>query len=209
VSKEYSITPTFGLELLFNNKNKKQMKKTAILLLSVVLLSCERNPFAPAPTANIEYSEQADGLVTLSIKSQNVKNAEWYFHDGSRQNGLSAKYTYSQNGNYTVRASVTGTGGKADVSTSVEVQNVKGSIVFWRPYGSYGTTVTMLGVGSKYINLLYSSVPNCYAEGTATFNLPAGTYAFEAKDDRIIPKRWSGTVEVQSGICRSLQLIEN
>jgi hypothetical protein len=79
-----------------------------------------------------------------------------------------------------------------------------GLYVFWvaSDFGCGNITVTINGI-SKLITGPYSTVPPCNSSGAATFDLPAGTYAYTASCAGL---NWSGVITVIAGGCFSQQL---
>ena len=90
----------------------------ALVMLAAILSGCNKTD---APTVN--FVAEADGYdVTFTVEATDVEMYEWTYGDGNT--GVAAgthTYTYAESGTYTVELKVTGDGGEAEKSVSVDV----------------------------------------------------------------------------------------
>jgi hypothetical protein len=82
-----------------------------------------------------------------------------------------------------------------------------GDVVFWVNFNSslkIYVNNTYRGLTTRYI--IGSTPPTCGQEGFVTVTLPQGAYSFTAEEDKLFGSKWSGTINVTNGQCRSQQL---
>jgi len=78
-----------------------------------------------------------------------------------------------------------------------------GDVTFWHNSShTYSKTIVDISQYSANITLIYSSSnPICGSIGCANFTLNSGVYTYEAKNDGLWGKTWSGTAVVDAGGC--------
>ncbi|TDQ80150.1 hypothetical protein [Sphingobacterium yanglingense] len=82
-----------------------------------------------------------------------------------------------------------------------------GAISFWTKTDlGCGNITVSIGGQSKLISQYFGTMPNCGADGTATFILPAGNYTFSGSCVNIT---WNSTVTISAGVCTRMQLTSN
>ena len=80
----------------------------------------------------------------------------------------------------------------------------EGTVTFWQNASSnLGVTEVQVDGRTKSITLDYTSTPDCYASGCASFLLDVGSYNYYATDG---VWEWNGTVSVTKNGCLTMQL---
>lgn len=184
---------------------------TAIVLF---LGGCAR--LEPAPVARFEYEQQSANRnganYVFRNTSTNAARYSWDFGDGSSSIEANPLHTFKKNGNYSVSLiAENGSGARDTFRQTITVNTVPttGNTVFWSMVGDRGNIEvyingTLRGTNTKFRTV--NSAPECFAEGFTTVTLPEGAYSFTANSGGLVPLRWSGTINVVNGECRSMQL---
>ncbi len=183
------------------------MKKLLLLPATLLILSaCKKD--APEPLPQSCFSLSATTIMAgESVAATNCSSGAtlflWTGNDASTDKDHT--FTYSSEGAYQISLSATNTAGTSTSSQYVQVLAPTGKAIFWFDNSKtrYNTVVTILSE-SRQISTAYTTTPDCDASGTATFNLPVGTYNFTATDGS---KNWSGSVAVTKRGCTIKQLL--
>lgn len=194
---------------------KKTMTMTAgktailstILTVGIFLVGCNKQPASDFELDKSEYT--AGDVVKCSNKSLDAKSYKWTFPDGQTSALKDVDYTLSSStpaGSYSIKLEAISKKGnkRSESSKSYTVKAAVGQVVFWQA-PACGCNITNVTIGSttRQITLDFSSVPTCGDNGTATFNLPIGTYSFSATDGT---KTWNGNITITKNNCSKLQL---
>ena len=189
------------------------MKKQLLLSLFCLLTlfnSCKKEEIPPI-IADFDYTETTNGTVNFFNTSQNADTYEWDFNTGDNSASKNPTYTFANNKDYLVTLTARGKAGQNSKSKTIRITTkpTTGSLVFWTNFNSNNIKVyvsgTYRGLMTKYVN--GSTPPSCNLEGFVTVTLPQGAYTFSADEDKLIGAlKWSGTINVTNGQCKSLQL---
>ena len=138
---------------------------TTVILLTLVLGSCEKTP---EPTAQFAFNV-TDLEVTFTNESDDATSYSWDFGDGNTSIETSPVHTYADYGLYSVSMTATGEGGDASVTKDVEVEfiplmTIDGDFSKWSSISDFvagdGGTITKVKLAHD-ANFLY-----IYIEGT-------------------------------------------
>lgn len=170
-------------------------------------------------------SDLGCGQVTVQIEGHGSGTITAFFSNGAPECGTEGSasftlpagtYSYSAScSNQTWSGTITvnsescsaiqltadaGGGGSGGGGTS------NGQATFWTQsdLGCGNINVSINGYGTQTISAFHSGGdPNCGSSGTATFDLPAGTYSYSASCSN---QTWSGNITVNEGSCSRMQL---
>lgn len=163
------------------------------------IISCNEEP-APLPTASFTFTVNKNGEVSFVNNSQNATDYSWDFGDGGPTNTTkNPTYTFVENKTYLVTLVASSAAGEDEVSNSVVISNVSGTITFYNPESFYCGSSILVTIGSKSSSITKIGVfasPSCGEEGYATFELAAGNYSYSASCGTL---SWSGEVTVAGG----------
>ena len=181
-----------------------------VIFASIVLNSCKQEEVLPV-IADFSYRETTNGTVNFFNESQNADTFEWDFNTGDNSNQENPTYTFRNNRDYVVTLTAKGRSGQNSKSKTIRITTkpTVGSVVFWTSFNSNPIKIsvsgTYRGLTTKYMTV--NTAPACNLEGFVTVTLPQGSYSFTAEEDKLFsPLRWSGTISVVNGECRSMQL---
>lgn len=181
---------------------------SAFLLL--ILAACQSEP-DPKPTASFTYQKKENGIVEFKSVISGEQAIDWNFGDGKGEmKDKNPLHEYTRNGSYDVKLTAFGSHGNTEFVSTVVVDNIEGSVVFWmQSMRNKEIEVSIAGKTAK-ITGFYSSgnSPACGANYCATFDrLKPGAYPFEARElNSITPTIWNGTVMIDQKGCVSRKL---
>ena len=182
----------------------------AFILFITLFMSCKKNePIIPKPSASFTTELGYYGVTVFTGTATEATSYKYDFGDGTTATTLRASHIYTANGNYTVTLTATGNGGVTTTSNGIRVTTVTGNLVVWMQFTSYQVAVTIDGNQTGDITGYYSTgKPDCGSQSCANFSLlNEGTHTITAKEKgRIIPKTWSGTLEIVGGLCSKIQI---
>lgn len=94
------------------------------LFFITTLFSCSKTAPTPAPVASFNWaatSTTAPATVNFTNTSTNGKSYLWDFGDGGTSTNFSPTYTFTKGGSFTVKLTVTGDGGTASTSQTINI----------------------------------------------------------------------------------------
>ncbi|MBE9511327.1 MAG: PKD domain-containing protein [Bacteroidetes bacterium] len=170
---------------------------TMVILLALVLSSCEKTP---EPTAQFSFAV-IDLEVTFTNESDDATSYSWNFGDGNTSTETSPVHTYADYGLYSISMTATGEGGDATVTKDVEVEfiplmTIDGDFSKWSSVADFvagdGGTIKKVKLASdaKYLYIyiegtdqirgffdVYIDADNSTSTGANTWIYPAGAGA--------------------------------
>lgn len=165
-------------------------------------------------------SDLGCGSITVNVSGYGSKTISSYHSSGAPDCGSGGAATFDlPAGTYNYNASCSNETWEGTITINPEScstmqlagsggggGSTTGEATFWveSDLGCGSITVNVSGYGSKTITSYFSSgTPDCGSSGTATYNLPSGTYSYSASCSG---KTWEGTIEVGSNTCSRMQL---
>lgn len=195
----YNVNGTYEVKLLAKNTNGTTEIKQNITIADAI-----------KPIADFSYTVNG-GFVQFTNLSKNATSYSWTFGNGNVNDGENPYVVYDRNGNYTVTLTAKNANGENTVSKTVSITSIfvptTGQVVFWSQVnksikiyinGNYQ------GMNTKYMTS--NTAPSCGLSGFVTVTLPQGAYSFTAETDEFFSTKWSGTINVTNGQCRTMQL---
>jgi PKD repeat protein len=167
---------------------------------------------APRPVSDFNFSYGSNGTVRFTNLSTNYTSLSWSFGNGQTSDQQNPTLQYGQNGNYNVVLTAKNDNGESTVTKSVNVTNISntGSLVFWKSFSDYNVKVYINGNYVGLISGASNSAPSCSSQGFVTVSYPEGAYSYTAEEDTFFfPSKWSGTVNITKGACRTWRLTRN
>jgi len=180
-----------------------------LLLVAISISSCGVFEPEPKPTADFVVTVLDNGLVRLDVSSSNADSFDWDFGNGEKGTGKNIQFRYDRNGQYVITLTAKGKGGEISVQQRVEINDVKGTAMFWMSRTERTIRVTLNNRQANITAYYSNGAPsNCGASGTATFTaLPEGRYNFIATEvGTLFPTTWNGTITITGGDCSKMQL---
>jgi PKD repeat protein len=151
---------------------KKLLFIVPIALLLLIIGSCSKDSSTPSPTVSFTYvksSNTAPSSVKFTSSTINATSYSWNFGDGSISNLKDPSHTYNSAGDYNVSLTVTGEGGTAKATNTV---NISAPAIVYTKVGiiklsilSYPPTKTN---GDDWDSSLSGTYPDVYFEFTKT-----------------------------------------
>lgn len=107
---------------------KTIFKKISMLFIGLAIIGCSTEDILGlnAPTADFTFtlsSQNAPTSVSFSSITTNATTYFWEFGDGSISSSMNPQHTYTTGGNYTVKLTVTGSGGVKSITKSITIGN--------------------------------------------------------------------------------------
>ena len=199
---QYTINGTYSVKLTAKNFNGSSELKQNITIAD-----------APKPVADFSITYGSSGYVSFTNLSKNATSYSWSFGNGQTSTVTNPGISYTTNGIYSVVLTAKNQNGESTTTKSVSITNIfvptTGQVVFWSQLNKtikIYVNGTYRGLLTKY--MLANTPPSCGQEGFVTVTLPQGAYSFNAETDEIFPTKWSGTINVTNGQCRSQQLLK-
>lgn len=189
-------------------KNKIIKSLSALILSSILLTSCQKQPIADFTTDKTEYT--AGETIKLSNKSIDADKYKWTMPDGQTATSQNVDYQTSVNtpeGTLTFKLeAISKNGKKTDVATkTVSLKAATGRAMIWTSNPNVNPiAVSINNIGYGTITMYYTGgTPDCGANGCVTATLKVGTYNVSATDGFYT---WTGTITVYANQCSTLQL---
>lgn len=191
------------------------MKKLLLLLLFApfIFLSCSKEAPIPKPKAEFTFTIGTNGQVYFKNVSTDANSYNWEFGDFTTSTEKELIHTYTRNSTFQVSLTATGNGGTDVIVKSITVNNIKGSVVFYKGFstGSSNISISVDGTyqGALFGNRYYTSSPNCGDfYGVTVSNLSEGVHSFSGKElNGPNYYTWSGTFTITGGKCSSKGLV--
>lgn len=117
----YAANGTYGVQLtVTDDKGEKNSTKKS-LTVSKPMPPAKKKPVAEIDVVSVdEWKVVLSGAKSRAPEGGVLKSYEWEFSDGGTATGVDVEYTFSENGTYTVKLTVTDDKGETDTAT-VEV----------------------------------------------------------------------------------------
>lgn len=199
---QYITNGTYEVKLSAKNTNGVSENKQNITIAD-----------APKPIADFSINYGGSGFVSFTNLSNNATSYQWSFGNGQTSTAQSPSINYSANGNYSVTLTAKNSNGENTIVKTASISSIfvptTGQVVFWSQIGkriNIYVSSTYRGVLTKY--MLANTPPNCGQEGFVTVTLPQGAYSYSAETDEFFSTKWSGTINVTNGQCRTVQLTQ-
>lgn len=183
-------------------------KALLLLVISTVVLSCNKQPTADFSTDKLEYT-QGETVVCTNL-SANGDSFVWILPEGQTNSSTNLNFMTSTSmtpGTYNISLKALSKNGKktASVTKSFVLKQASGQLTVWTSRSNVGPiTVKVNGTTYGTITLYYaSSTPACGANGCVTVNLPVGRHTISATDGN---STWSGSTDVALNKCTAFQL---
>jgi PKD repeat protein len=197
---QYITNGTYEVKLSAKNTNGVSENKQNITIAD-----------APKPIADFSIIYGENGFVSFTNSSNNATSYQWSFGNGQTSTAQSPSVNYSANGNYSVTLTAKNSNGENTVVKTASVSSIfvptTGQVVFWSQINKsikIYVNGTFRGLITKYMTA--NTPPSCGQEGFVSVTLPQGAYSFTAETDEFFSSKWSGTINVTNGQCRTLQL---
>lgn len=183
------------------------LKIVAILLLSIVFISCQKEPTAKISASKTTITEGEK--ITFTSTSDNSDHVKWTFPDGQTSTAKSVDFTFNNSGSKNVLLEAFSKNDKKndDASLTITVNPALGAVSFWQSgIPAYSATDVTIGSIIKTITLDNpSGVSGCSETGCANFSLAKGTYSYFAAEQGG-GATWSGTVTIAGNDCHTIKL---
>lgn len=107
---------------------KTIFKKISIFFIGLAITSCSTEDILGLNSPTVDFTFTLSSLsaptsVSFNSITTNSTTYFWEFGDGSISSSMNPQHTYSAGGNYTVKLTVTGTGGAKSITKTVTIGN--------------------------------------------------------------------------------------
>lgn len=186
-----------------NNMRTKHFILPVIILIGILLPSCQKKPtacFDSAPSVPVIHYD-----VHFTNCSTEGSSYEWDFGDGSMSRLIAPSHAYENAGTYMVKLKAFSRNGhKSDECSKTIIIAGNGKISFWVS-GSYPVNLTLQTQGA----IIVYPCPQCSVptdcSGGNSYSLLPGTYSYSAQEQSPGTGTWSGTVVITGGDCHLIQ----
>lgn len=199
---QYNTNGTYEVKLSAKNTNGVTENKQNITIAD-----------APKPVADFNYSVSG-GFVQFTNLSKNATSYNWTFGNGATSSQENPSVSYSANGNYTATLTSKNSNGENTASKTISITGIfvptTGQVIFWSQLNK-AIKIYINGnyQGKNTVYMQSNTPPSCGQSGFVTLTLPQGAYSYTAETDEFFSTKWSGTINVTNGQCRTFQLIKN
>ena len=149
-------------------KSKSQIWIIGIVVAAAAILySCGSDDSVTIPAPEADFTSSIDGkTVTFTDASSNADTYSWDFGDGNSSTDASPSHTYTANGSYIAKLTVSNVTGEDDKSEVLEIVNITidGSFDDWADVAAIGNqsgTITSIKIENLGSTKLF-----VYVEGT-------------------------------------------
>jgi PKD repeat protein len=190
------------------------MKRITFLLLILFVISfvsCKEKDVTPMPKSEFIYTIESEGVVTFQATSTDATEYEWTL-DGTKRTTKSFQYGFGKNQTYQVSLISKNSAGSDVIVKTVSINNLTGSIMLYRKF-STGRNLLEVKVDNSFVGYIsgdyyYTSAPNCGNENSVTKKqLNSGNHIYTVRELNT-GSSWSGSVNVEGGICHIVGLIK-